>query len=355
VQRVDPGFATDHRLYVQLRGRGTNYTSKAIGALYSSLVQQARELPGVEDATLVWEVFPGVGFGCAAPSREAANEALANTVDPNYFDLMGIPILRGRSFAPIGESAGTPQAIVNQTLARTLWPRDDAVGKTVWLGGCRGGDPKPATVIGIARDAKYNALDGGSQPLYYISRREDPENGFYALVVRTAGNPREWTKPLIDLVQRSGGDLRIYDTSTLDDAVARSLWEVKWHASLLGAMGLLAIMLAAIGVYGVVACSVSQRTREIGVRMALGAVPLDVQWMVLAHGLRITAMGIAVGLLLSAVTVRLLRGFLYGLSPFDPIAFVAASLAWIAIAMVASWYPARRATRVDPMTALNYE
>jgi ABC-type antimicrobial peptide transport system permease subunit len=100
---------------------------------------------------------------------------------------------------------------------------------------------------------------------------------------------------------------------------------------------------------------VAQRTREIGVRMALGAVPLDVQWMVLAHGLRITAIGIAVGLLLSAFTVRLLRGFLYGLSPFDPISFAAASLAWIAIAIFASWYPARRATRVDPMTALNYE
>jgi ABC-type antimicrobial peptide transport system permease subunit len=105
----------------------------------------------------------------------------------------------------------------------------------------------------------------------------------------------------------------------------------------------------------VVVCSVAQRTREIGVRMALGAMPLDVQWMVLAHGLRITAIGIAGGLLLSAATVRLLRGFLYGLSPFDPIAFSAASLAWVAVAMIASWYPARRATRVDPMTALNYE
>ncbi len=160
---------------------------------------------------------------------------------------------------------------------------------------------------------------------------------------------------MLDFVQRRGGDLLIYDSGTLDNAVARSLWEIKWQASLLAALGLLAIVLASIGVYGVVACSVAQRTREIGVRMALGAAPLDVQWMVLAHGLRITAIGIAVGLLLSAATVRLLRGFLYGLSPFDPIAFVTASLAWIAIAMLASWYPARRATRVDPMTALNFE
>ena len=246
--------------------------------------------------------------------------------------------------------------IVNQTMARTFWPGEDVIGKTVWLDGCPGDVPKQGTVIGVARDAKYGALSEEPQAFYYLSRRQDPGgNGFFSLIVRTAGDPRQWIKPVLDLVQRRGGDLRVYDNGALENAVALSLWELKWQASLLAALGLLAIVLAAIGVYGVVACSVAQRTREIGVRMALGAAPLDVQWMVLAHGLRITALGIAVGLLLSAFTVRLLRGFLYGLSPFDPIAFAVASLAWIAIAMLASWYPARRATRVDPMTALNYE
>jgi hypothetical protein len=312
-------------------------------------------LPGVEDATLAGGAFPNVGVDCAAPSREAAKEAWTNTVDPNYFDLMGIPIVRGSGFAPAESSNGIPHVIVNQTMARTFWPRGGAVGKTVWLGGCEGDVPKPGTVIGVARDAKYHTLNEEPQALYYVSSRQDPEKSFYALIVRTAGDPRQWTKPVLDLVQRRGGDMIIYDSGTLGDAVARSLWEVKWQASLLAALGLLAIVLAAIGVYGVVACSVAQRTREIGVRMALGAAPFDVQWMVLAHGLRITAVGIAVGLLLSAATVRLLRGFLYGLSPFDPIAFAAASLAWIVIAMLASWYPARRATRVDPMTALNFE
>jgi putative ABC transport system permease protein len=354
VQRIDPGFATDHRVYVNLWAHGTSYTPEALASLYSSLVQQARELPGVEDATLAWQVFPGFGGGCAAPSREGAKDVGANTVDPNYFELMGIPIVRGSGFAPAESPAGTPHLIVNQTMARRFWPAEDAIGKTVWLG-CQGDVPKAASVIGIARDARSLALDEEPQPLYYLSRRQDPENTFYAIVIRTAGDPRQWVRPLLDLVYRSGGELRIYNSGTLENAVALSLWMVKWQASLLGAMGLLAIVLAAIGVYGVVACSVSQRTREIGVRMALGAVPLDVQWMVLAHGLRITAIGIAAGLLLSAVTVRLLRGFLYGLSPFDPVAFAAASLAWIAIAMLASWYPARRATRVDPMTALNYE
>ena len=354
VQHIDPGFATDHRLYVQLRARGTGYTPQAATALYSRLLQQARELPGVQDATLAWKIFPGAGFWCAGPSRDGGKEARSNTVEPNYFEMMGIPIVRGRDFS-LTDSTDTTHAIVNQTMARRFWPNEDAVGKTVWIGGCPGGAAKPATVIGVARDAKYDSMDEQPQLLFYVSRRDDPQNPFYALLIRTAGEPRQWTQPLVDLVRRSGGDLRIYDAGTIGDAVARSLWEAKWQASLLAALGLLAIVLAAIGVYGVVACSVSQRTREIGVRMALGALPLDVQWMVLAHGLRITAIGVAAGLLLSAAAVRLLRGFLYGLSPFDPVAFAAASLAWIAIAMLASWYPARRATRVDPMTALNYD
>ena len=356
VQSVDPGFAIDYRLYVNLSAPDRGADKQVSASVFSNLVQQARELPGVEDATLAWGVFPMVGVSCAGASRETAKKALTNTVDPNYFDLMGIPIVRGRGFAPAESSAGMPSVIVNQTMARRFWPGEDVIGRTVWLEGCDGGVPKPGTVIGVARDAKYQWLSEEPQAFYYVSRRQDPGgNGFYSLIVRTAGDPRQWTKPVLDRVQRRGGDMIIYDSGTLADAVARSLWEVKWQASLLAALGLLAIVLAAIGVYGVVACSVAQRTREIGVRMALGAAPSDVQWMVLAHGLRITAMGIALGLILSAATVRLLRGFLYGLSPFDPIAFAAASLAWIVIAMLASWYPARRATRVDPMTALNFE
>ena len=355
VQSIAPGFSIDHRLYVHLSTSDRGSVKRDNTLFFSNLLQQARELAGVEDATLAAGVFPTVGIDCAAPSRGAAKEAWTNTVEANYFGLMGIPIVRGRGFAPAESGAGVLRVIVNQTMARTFWPADDAVGKTVWLGGCEGDVPKPATVIGVARDAKYQQLNEGPRVLYYVSGRQEPERAFYALIVRTAGDPRQWTRAVLDLLQRRGGDLIIYDSGTVDDKVALSLWEVKWQASLLAALGLLAIVLAAIGVYGVVACSVAQRTREIGVRMALGAAPLDVQWMVLAHGLRITAIGIAVGLLLSAATVRLLRGFLYGLSPFDPIAFTVASLAWIAIAMVASWYPARRATRVDPMTALNFE
>jgi len=355
VQHIDPGFAFDHRAYVYLSRPKRETFTPATASVVSRLLESARELPGVEDATLASLVYPFTGARCAAASGQGPQRpAASTTVHANYFDAMAIPILRGRSFAGGGSFTDTSEVVVSQTMARALWPNDDPIGKPVWFGSCRG-TATAGRVIGIARDAKYMSLDEDSQPFYYLSDRQDPDLGTLALIIRTAGDPHQWMEPLVDLVGRDGGDLRFSEAETLQDAVARSLWEVKWQASLLGAIGLLAIVLAAIGVYGVVACAVAQRTREIGVRMALGAVPLDVQWMVLAHGLRITAIGIAIGLLLSAATVRLLRGFLYGLSPFDPVAFAAASLAWIAIAIVASWYPARRATRVDPLTALNYE
>ncbi len=356
VQNIDPGFAADHRLYVNLWAHPRDIKPEAATQLLTSLLEQARAIPGVEDATLAWQVFPNSGAGCASkPPGVQPSTPRANNVEPNYFEMMRIPIVRGRGFPPSASFTDTPNVIVNETMARTWWPGEDAIGKTLRIGCNPSNTIKLGTVIGIARDAKYDRLDEDPIAFYYLSRREDPGNGFYSLIIRTAGDPRQWTRPLLNLVQGGGASLRVYEAQTIEDSIALSLWEIKWQAALLGALGLLAIVLAAIGLYGVVACAVSQRTREIGVRMALGAVPGDVQWMVLAHGLRITGLGILGGLLLSAATVRLLRRFLYGLSPFDPVAFAGASLAWMIIAMLASWYPARRATRVDPLTALKYE
>ena len=147
----------------------------------------------------------------------------------------------------------------------------------------------------------------------------------------------------------------MYELRTLDDLVALSLWRVRWQAGLLGAFGLLAVALSVIGLYGVIAYTVAQRTHEIGVRMALGAQKVDVQWMVLARGLRLTVAGIMIGLFLSAVATRFLRSFLYGVSPLDPIAFAGATLVWLLIAMLASYIPAQRAARVDPAISLRYE
>ncbi|MBZ5586804.1 MAG: FtsX-like permease family protein, partial [Acidobacteriia bacterium] len=279
-----------------------------------------------------------------------------SSVEPNYFDAMHATIVRGRGFGVSGVTGNALNLVINETMARTWWPGEDPVGKTLWLG-ARPSERRMAQVIGMARDIHSYGLtyDASPRPEYYVSRRQDPGMGGFQLIVRTAASPYQWAEPLLRIARNSGPGLQMDEPASLEDEIARSLWSAKWQAALLGSLGLLALALAAIGLYGVVAFSVSQRTREIGVRMALGAKPGDVQWMALGRGLRITAAGLAAGLVLSAGTVRMLRSYLYGLSPFDPVAFAGASLVWALIAMLASWSPARRATRVDPITALKYD
>ncbi|HLK69059.1 MAG TPA: ADOP family duplicated permease [Bryobacteraceae bacterium] len=355
VEHIDPGFATDHRLFVNLRASMRDLTPEQSTLLYSDLLGRARALPGVIDATLAWQVLGTVGMACASKSAtEEPGDARENVVEPNYFDMMRVPILRGSGLPRNGALTDAPAVVVNETMARTYWPGEDPLGKLLWLG-CQGQQRKIGQVVGVAADTRNPAYPSQSPTGFYRSRLQDPGNSYFGLIIQTTGDPYLWSKPLMSVAQSGGAHLRIFDMRSMADDVGLLLWEARWQAALLSSLGALAAVLAAIGLYGVVAFTVAQRTREIGVRMALGAAPADVQWMILGHGLRITGVGIAAGLLLSAGTVHWLRGFLYGLSPFDPIAFAAASLVWILIAMLASWYPARRATRVDPLTALQYE
>lgn len=353
---IDPGFATARRIYLRLFTPGRDFTPEASTQLFTRLVESARQLPGVQDATLS---FALLGFGdrnCASTGPAAPTRKLhINVVEPNYFHMMQVPLVKGEGFQPNGHPESILPVIVNETMARTWWPGQDAVGQPIWFG-CESEHQRLAgRVIGIARDSKYQSLDEEPLPLYYVSTRQFWWNGYLALIVETRGEPREIVEPLLALARTGGRNLRIGEVNTLESVVSLSLWYTRFYASLLGLFAALAIVLSTIGLYGVVAYSVAQRTREIGIRMAMGARRSDVQWMVLARALRLTAFGIAAGLLLSAAATRLLRHFLHGLSPLDPVTFTAAALAWIAISMLASYVPSLRATRVDPTVALRYE
>ena len=355
--RLDPGFAADHRIYVRLLAAEPEFTPEAATALFTRLLEQARALPGVRGATLSFDVLGFSDGECVGADRSSPpGHAGINVVEPNYFEVMRIPILRGRNFDAADRPHSPRVILVNETMARERWPGAEAIGQTVWLG-CPTDRTPPvaAQVIGVVRDGKYGALDEAPQPFFYVSRLQVWWNGFFALILHTAGDPQELAGPLIRLARSGGPALRMYEVRTFDDLLELSLWRLRWQAALLGAFGLLAVTLSVVGLYGVVAYTVAQRTREIGVRMALGAQKADVQWMVLARGLRLTAAGIGIGLGLSAAATRFLRAFLYGVSPLDATAFAAASLAWIVIAMVASYLPARRAARVDPAVSLRYE
>ena len=353
---IDPGFATDHRMYIRLSTPEPDFTPESATHVFSRLLESARALPGVRDATLAFAVLGFTDDQCVSQDQAAPESHTGiNVVEPNYFDVMQVPIRRGRGFTMLDRPQSPRVVVINETMARQQWPGEDPIGKTLWLG-CRQRDAKvPAQVVGVARDSKYVGLDEGPRPFLYVSRLQVWWNGFFALIVHTWGDPYAVAAPLIQLARSGGPNLRIYEARTLDELTALTLWRVRWQATLLGTFGLLAITLAVIGLYGVVAYSVAQRTHEIGVRMALGARKIDVQWMVLGCGLRLAAGGIAVGLGLSALVTRLLRDYLYGVSPLDAVAFGGAALAWILVAMLASFIPARRAAKVDPAIALRYE
>jgi putative ABC transport system permease protein len=350
---VDPGFATDRRIYIRLFTPEPDFTPDSSTRLFTRLLNEARTLPGVRDATLSFDVLGFMDGECATVDRGSPpTRAAINVVEPNYFQMMHVPLLRGRNFVGYDRPETGRVVIVNETMARRRWPGQDAIGKTLWLG-CGGAEPRVrAQVIAVARDSKYGALDEEPRPFFYVSRLQVWWNGFFALIVETSGDPHAITESLIRLARTGGPNLRIYEVKTFDELLTQSLWGIRWQTNLLAAFGLLAMVLSAVGLYGVVAYAAAQRTGEIGIRMALGAQRRDVQWMVLAHALRLTVTGILAGLVVSSALMRLLRSYLYGVEPSDPVAFGAAALAWLLIAVLASYVPARRAARIDPAISL---
>jgi putative ABC transport system permease protein len=355
-QSVDPGFAMDHRLAARIYVSEPEYTPESGRLFLARLLETVRAAPGVRSATLSYNTPLSFSDSlCASATPNARpRRAASDVVVPGYFDTLGIPILHGRQFEPADQPGSPPVVIVNQTFARRNWQNEDPVGKTIWLG-CEATGPRTlADVVGVAKDARYESLDEAPRPFVYRPLAQSWV-GFVAVIVETSGAPADYTASLRGLLHRVDPGLRVYEIRTLEEFASQSLWKVRWQASLLAVFGGLAMLLAAVGLYGVVAYSVAQRTREIGVRLAMGAQRADVLWMVLTRGLGLTAVGIGVGLALGAGLSRLLAMLLYGLSPLDPVAFTVASLAWIATAMLASYVPARRAMRVDPMVALRWE
>ena len=353
---IDPGFAMGHRLAARIYLSEPEYTPETGRLFLAHTLDTVRATPGVRSATLSYGTPLSFSDSeCAAVEPTVRpRRASSDTVVPGYFDTLAIPILRGRQFASTDLPGSPPVVLVNQTFATHYWPNQDPLGKTVWLGCDEKAPREVAQVIGVAKNAKYESLDEAPRRFVYRPLAQNWE-GFVALIVETSGQPADFVGPLRGVLRGLDPRLRIYDIETLEQYASASLWKVRWQATLLAFFGGLAMLLAAVGLYGVVAYTVAQRTREIGVRMAMGAQHRDVLWMVLARGLGLTAIGIVCGCALSAGAMRLLSALLYGVSPLDPVAFTLASLVWISTALLASYVPARRAMRVDPMVALRWE
>jgi putative ABC transport system permease protein len=259
-----------------------------------------------------------------------------------------LPLLQGRDFRRIDNEKSAKVLIVNETMARKFWPQTDPVGRSFNDGS------DTFEVVGVARDTKYRNLREPPRMTMYqpLAQAYVPS---MSLVVRTAADPSKFAPLIQTRLHTIEPALTIYNVRTLLEHVGRSLYVERMESVILGFLGLLALVLTAIGVYGVVAYSVAQRTRELGIRMALGAQRKDVLKLVLRKGLVLVALGSAIGLVACYWLARLVSNQLYGVSPFDPATLVSVALLLASVALLASYIPARRATKVDPLVALRYE
>ena len=292
--------------------------------------------------------------GQEPPDGRPSFHADFNVVTPNYFKTLGIPLLRGRDFGASDREGAPRVAVVNETMARRFWPGEDALGKRFRLGG--GAEAVPVEIVGIARDGKYRSLGEDPTGYFYLPFAQN-----YAprmtLHVRAA-TPAEGANVMAAVrreVAAMDRAVPLLDAMPLTEAVSMALLPIRMAATLAGLFGFAGMLLAGVGIFGVVSFSVAQRTREIGIRMALGAQTRDVLRLVVRQGMVLTLMGVGLGLVAAFALMRLMSGLLYGVSASDPLTFAGVALLLALVALVACLIPARRATKVDPMVALRYE
>ncbi|HEU5450433.1 MAG TPA: ABC transporter permease [Terriglobales bacterium] len=353
----DPGFRADHLLLSQVDLFSAGYDKARGQQALERMLSGIRNLPGVESASMARRVPLSLAGGSSSSTIEPEGYeapkgtkawSYFNTVAPQYFQTMRIPVLRGREFSASDRPDAPEGFMINQTFAERYWPGQDPIGKRIRYG--RNWYP----VIGMVADSKYRKLNEPASPFVYLSTTWNyvPAVIFH---VRTATDPRAVAAPLRSVVAQVDPKLPVYGVSTMEETIQAASFQQRLSASLLGAFGLLAVVLASVGLYASMAYSVSRRTRELGVRMALGASRRDVGRLVLGNALRLTGVGVAIGLLLAAGATRLFASLLFGVSAGDPAIFGGVVALLAAIALIAAYLPARRAAQLDPLQALRCE
>ncbi len=355
LRNADPGFATANRLFAPVFVPRPQFTASTGRVFYDQTLNRLRALAGVRSAALTTRLplyAAGIEGSCVTRNTGKPAPATTMTVGAGYFNTMRIPLLEGRDFNAADKEDGQQVAIINQTLARRLWPNEPATGRS-FLYGCD--RARMLQVVGVARDSRIRALNEAALPHVYLPFSQAYGGGIVFIVVETAGDPGSLRELVRKTLASAHPDFRTYGVKRLSESLEASFWQVRFEVWVLGILGTLALVLAAVGMYGVIAYHVTARTREIGIRVAVGARPADVFRLVIGQGVRVTVAGIATGLTLSAMAARLLASLLYGVSATDAATWTAAAAVWLVVAPLACWLPARRATRVEPMLALRQE
>jgi predicted permease len=352
LQVTDPGFAVSGRLYAYIYFPSAP-TPEIRRQLYTRSLDRLRALPGVVNVsqTSALPLMPS-GTDCVSSSGRPQLQVSTNAIDQGYFKTMGIGMIAGRDFTSVDRPREASTVIVTDSLAKQLWPGMSPVGEEVLLG-CQ--TPQASTVIGVARDSAVRAVGEPPQPRVYRPFARQYSGGITAVLLETNTDPASLVAATRQALLAMGQNIRVYAVEPLSTYIDRSLTGVRWMASALSLFGLLALLLAAIGLFGVIAYRVSLRTQEIGVRMALGAARGAIFREVLLHGLATAIAGVVIGEVLAVPASRALASVQAGIRPAGLSAHVAAAVLWVAVALLACYVPASRASRVDPMNALRHE
>jgi putative ABC transport system permease protein len=374
IVNVDPGFRTDHLLTMRLDITGPKYKNNLpqIRAFEKAALTNVKALPGVESAAFTLSLpIAGSSWGSVfivsdqpVPERSQIPSAAFNPVSPEYFQTMGIRLLRGRSFTEADGPESPEVVVINETMARHFWPGQDPIGKRLKQGWPEWKTPW-REVVGVVADVKLNGVIEMTPLHIYMPLAQSADSRLY-LAVRTSVEPQTLAASVQSALHSVDDQIPLYQVRTMDDRLARAVVSQRAAMILLSAFALVAMLLAAIGIYGVISWGVVQRTREMGLRMALGALRRDVMWLVLRRSMLLVLAGVTLGLMGAFALTRVLGAslteagpgktpLLFGVKAMDPITFILTPILLALVAFLACCLPARRATKIDPLVALRYE
>jgi putative ABC transport system permease protein len=356
------GFEPETLLTMYLNLPDTRYAKpEQRNQFYAQVLEKMGAMPGVLGAAGTSWIPYGDGGGTASfsiegrPWRDASETPSVTNVavSPNYLHMVHVPLIQGRELAEQDTADSQLVGLISQSMAHRYWPAGDAIGHHIRIGGNDSKNPW-MTIVGIVGDVKMDWND--TRPLYAIYRtyRQAPR-GYFALVVRSAGDPMSLARAAGAAVAAIDNDMPLTDVMPMSKVIGNSIIGIAYVSVMMGVIGVMALILAAVGVYGVMAFTVTERTYEIGVRMAFGAQTSDVMRMIIGRGILLTGIGLAIGLPITLGITYALREWIFGIGAADPMTFGMIAGALLAAALFACWIPARRATRVDPMIALRYE
>jgi predicted permease len=361
---VDPGFQTERLLLFNVDGSLGGYQGDKLQRLYERIRERVEVIPGVQSATLsdyalISRSYSNIDMTISgyAPKDGKSPSPLVMRVGGRFFSTMGIPVLLGRGLDNRDGAKAPKTGVINETFARSYLAGRSPIGQYIWFGD--GKNPPPTDrieIVGVCRDAKYYTLRNETSPTVYLPYLQARDfNRGMTFELRTAIPPMAIASAVERVVAEIDRSVPVAEMRTQEEQIRRTLGAERMFAGVVGSFGTIAALLAAIGLYGVMAYAVTRRTNEIGIRLALGAGRASVQWMVLRDSLWMVAIGLAVGIPAALALTQVVRQNLYGIKPNDPASFVGAGALMVAVAAVAGWIPARRAAGVDPMRALRCE